>query len=133
MLTERRSQFALWRQGDPQLESLDRGHGEARMPDATTGAHPFDVACHHRSFAADGFGIATVPFYRQGQRSDARMRMPAKTLLTNRLLRIDEIEKYERFNHLADVGGADHADDWPVRVAARAKNDVTADTDDGRE
>jgi hypothetical protein len=32
---------------------------------------------------------------------------------------LDEIEKYERLNHFADVGGADHADDRPVRVAAR--------------
>ena len=39
--------------------------------------------------------------------------------------------KYERLNHLADVGGADHADDRTVRVAARAEDYVTADTDEG--
>jgi hypothetical protein len=36
-------------------------------------------------------------------------------------------------SYLADAGGVDHADDWPVRVAARAEDYVTADTDDGRE
>src|SRR5579864_1534943 len=131
MLAERGSQFALWRQGDPQLEGLDRGHGEAGMPHATTGAHPFDVARHHRSFVADGLDIATLPFHRQGQRRDARMRMPAESLFAKRLLRIDEIEKYKRLDHLADVGGADHADDRTVRVAARAEDYVTADTGEG--
>jgi len=52
--------------------------------------------------------------------------MPAETLLTNRILRIDEIEKCERLNHLAGVGGADHANDWPVRVAARAEDHLQA-------
>jgi hypothetical protein len=58
--------------------------------------------------------------------------MPAETLLANRLLRIEEIEKYERLKWLADVGGADHTDERPVRVAARAEDYVTADADEGR-
>ena len=52
--------------------------------------------------------------------------MPAETLLTNRFLRIDEIEKYERLNHLTDVGGADHANDRTVHVAARAEDHLQA-------
>src|SRR6516164_3779582 len=101
------------------------------MPDATTSAHPFDVARHHRSFVAGGFDIAASPFHRQSQRSDARMRMPTETLLANRLLRIDEIEKNERLDHLADVGGADHADERPVCRAAGAEDHVTASTEAG--
>lgn len=101
------------------------------MPDATTGAQPFDVAGHHRPFVAGGFNEAAFPFHGQSQGCDARMRMPAGTLSVNRLLRIDEIEKYERLDHLADVGGADHADDRPVRVAARTEDNATVDTGEG--
>jgi hypothetical protein len=59
------------------------------------------------------------------------MRVPAETLLANRLLRIDEIEKHKGFDHLADVRRADHADDWPVRAAARAEYDAATCPDIG--
>src|SRR5712672_3207853 len=103
MLAERVGQFVLWRQGNPQLEALDRGHGEAGMPYATAGAQPFDVAWHCCSFVAQGFDIVTLTFYHQGQRSDARMRMPAESRSAERLLRVDEIEKYERLGQLAGL------------------------------
>jgi len=130
MVAEGGSQFALRRQGDPQLEGLDRGYAETAVPDAPTGAHPFNVAGLHRSFVIGGFGVMNLPVHQQGQRRDAGMRVPAKALLANRILRIDEIEKDKGLNHLTDVGGADHADHWPVRVAARAENYAAADLND---
>ncbi len=57
------------------------------------------------------------------------MWMPAKTGLANFFACIEKIEKYERLDHLADVGGTHQPDDRPVRVATRAKDDMTANTD----
>jgi hypothetical protein len=48
-----------------------------------------------------------------------RTKAPASAEAIAAAMALDEIEKYERLNHFADVGGADHADDRPVRVAAR--------------
>jgi hypothetical protein len=59
------------------------------------------------------------------------VRVPTGTLLTNWRLRVDEIEKHERFDHLADVGGADHANNRTMRVATRAENDAATCPDIG--
>jgi len=53
--------------------------------------------------------------------------MPANTWLTKLLLTSPtEIEKNEWLHQLAYVGGADHPDDRPVRLAVRAEDDATA-------
>src|SRR5450631_50299 len=101
------------------------------MPDATTSAQKFDVSRRRRSFLAGGVGIATLPFDRQRQRRDTGMWVPAGARLAKRRVRIDEVEKDERLDQLADIRCAGHANERPVCLAAGSIGHTSADTNDG--
>ena len=53
------------------------------------------------------------------------MRMPARSLKTVRRLGVEEIEKDEGLETLAEVGRAHQAGDRPVMLAVRPMDDLT--------
>src|SRR5216117_580227 len=115
----------LRRQSDPQLIALDgRGsHRASGVPYAAPCTHPFDASRLDDAFRSGGVLVGDLPFENERKRCDAGMRMPTDG---RRALRVDLeiIQKYERLDQLAHVGGADEPRDGAVRTATRTVDDA---------
>src|SRR2546427_7421231 len=115
----------LRRQSDPELKALGAraSRNTSGMPDATACAHPFDAARLDDALCSGGLFVGNLSLENQGKRRDTGMRMKADRRRARRV-DLEIIQKYERLDQLAHVGGADEPRDGAVRTATRAVDDA---------
>src|SRR5713226_7368677 len=132
-----RAQFELWRQGDPELEAARPVWfvEPAAMPHAASGLHPFDASGRQCALDVVRGDIADRAFRDVGDGGDTRVGMQAH--VQGCPLMVEEVEKHERLQDLAEVGRAHQTCGGPCfrprvrRTIARAKSHACAATPSG--
>ena len=90
------------------------------MPHAISGFHPFESTRRDRALLPGRVLIGEASAKDDRERCDAGVRMDAEERLGPRR-DLGMIQEYERFDQLADIGGAHQPSDGPVPATAGAE------------
>ena len=95
------------------------------MPDAIAGAHPLDATGRKNARLSRALGVLDRALEHDGDRGDARVRVPADPRHAPPLpVEVEVIEEHERLDELADVGRAHEPRDGSAHMSPRAIDDL---------